>query len=230
MAAQDTLPDDHVRVTYEEIHVQIAETAKLIREQFVSRVRRVVSMRQDLAIAMPCSLTMNALSVPLQPRLALPLPLQDPDMIVAIGGGGFFPARVLRTFLKKPSAHDPSKKRNIPIQAIGLALYEEVAGSSAESIGSEVVRTQWLDEGTFRKAQGASGDAAKDSGLLGKNILIVDEVDDSRTTLQYAYHELLKDVQQGLAALSPEEREKLPPTRSEYRCAARAAAGGMYVC
>lgn len=43
--------------------------------------------------------------------------------------------------------------------------------------------------------------------------MIQDEVDDSRTTLRYAYHELLSDVKQSLAALSPEERAKTPPTR-----------------
>lgn len=88
-------------------------------------------------------------------------------------GGGMIPARMLRTFLKKPSELDPNRKRNIPIQAIGLALYEEVSGSNAETMGREVVRTQWLDEGTFKK-----GNVGQDNSLLGKNILIVDEVDD----------------------------------------------------
>jgi hypoxanthine phosphoribosyltransferase len=32
--------------------------------------------------------------------------------------------------------------------------------------------------------------------LIGKNILIVDEVDDTRTTLEYAVRELEKDVQE----------------------------------
>lgn len=83
-----------------------------------------------------------------------------------------------------------------------------------------MIRTQWLDEGTFKRAAAAKADGsstaphpASAGGLLGKNILIVDEVDDSRTTLQYAYHELLKDVQQGLAALDPAQRAALPPTR-----------------
>lgn len=62
--------------------VQIAETAKVIKEEF------------------------------------------NPDLMVAIGGGGFYPARVLRTYLKVPSKVDPAKLRNIPIQAIGLSLYE----------------------------------------------------------------------------------------------------------
>ncbi len=33
------------------------------------------------------------------------------------------------------------------------------------------------------------------SNLVGKNVLIVDEVDDTRTTLEYAVRELQKDVE-----------------------------------
>ena len=73
---------------------------------------------------------------------------------------GFFPARVLvrtryrraftrtaysnlvpiqRTFLKSPE-----RKGNIPIHAIGLSLYESLPGLTAEQLGAEVIRTQWL--------------------------------------------------------------------------------------
>jgi len=112
-----------------------------------------------------------------------------PDMFIAIGGGGFFPARVLRTFLK-----DESTKRNIPIHAIGLSLYESLPGTTAEQIGNQVVRTQWL---------------GPESGkiLLGRRVLIVDEVDDSRKTLHYAISELQNDVERELALLPSEERE-----------------------
>ncbi|KZT65652.1 PRTase-like protein [Daedalea quercina L-15889] len=112
-----------------------------------------------------------------------------PDMLIAIGGGGFFPARVLRTFLK-----DASTKRNIPIHAIGLSLYESLPGTTAEQIGNEVIRTQWL---------------GPESGkiLLGRRALIVDEVDDSRKTLHYAISELQKDVERELLALPEAQRE-----------------------
>ena len=92
----------------------------------------------------------------------------QPDLMVAIGGGGFFPARVLRTFLKRQDPMNPQKKVNVPIQAIGLSLYEEVEGVSGEMIGTEVIRTQWLDTGRaeFKDRKDAGG-------LLGKNILIV---------------------------------------------------------
>merc|ERR1712232_693109 len=39
-----------------------------------------------------------------------------PNLTIAIGGGGYVPARILRSFLKQPGAP------NIPIQAIGLSL------------------------------------------------------------------------------------------------------------
>ena len=42
------------------------------------------------------------------------------------------------------------------------------------------------------------------ANLIGKNILIVDEVDDTRTTLEYAVRELEKDVQQAQAQLGRE--------------------------
>lgn len=84
--------------------------------------------------------------------------LRRPDLFVAIGGGGFFPARVMRTFCKVQGG------KNIPIQAIGLSLYEQMGGTdmTAEQIGKEVVRTQWLDFSTLGKTP-----------LLGRRILIV---------------------------------------------------------
>ncbi|KAH9812862.1 phosphoribosyltransferase-like protein [Melampsora americana] len=122
-----------------------------------------------------------------------------PDIMIAIGGGGFFPARVLRTFLKTPT------RKNIPIQAIGLSLYEELGTgltnglpSTEEKVGKEVVR---LDFSTLGHTP-----------LLGRRILIVDEVDDTRTTLSYAVAELEKDVQVQLEKLSLDERKKLPLT------------------
>ena len=99
--------------------------------------------------------------------------------MIAIGGGGYVPARILRSFLKRPGSP------NIPIQAIGLSLYESLSGSDpVEEPGTKVTRTQWLDLSSLSM-----------SNLVGKNILIVDEVDDTRTTLEYAVRELEKDVE-----------------------------------
>lgn len=107
--------------------------------------------------------------------------------MIAIGGGGYVPARILRSFLKAPG------KPNIPIQAIGLSLYEQLPNTNgaAETIGeveqpgTKVTRTQWLDLTSLGEMQ----------NLVGKRILIVDEVDDTRTTLEYAVKELEKDVE-----------------------------------
>ncbi|EPX70599.1 xanthine phosphoribosyltransferase [Schizosaccharomyces octosporus yFS286] len=114
-----------------------------------------------------------------------------PDVIIAIGGGGFIPARILRTFLKKKGS------KNIPIQAIGLSLYEELTTDSPEEVpGVEVKRTQWLDFSTLGMVS-----------LVGKNILIVDEVDDTRTTLHYAVRELQNDVAKQAKELNREHEK-----------------------
>ncbi|KAL0933820.1 xanthine phosphoribosyltransferase 1 [Colletotrichum truncatum] len=111
----------------------------------------------------------------------------QPQLMIAIGGGGFIPARILRSFLKQPGSP------NIPIQAIGLSLYEtlpETLGGNAtpgapEVPGTKVTRTQWLDLSALGEME----------NLIGKRVLIVDEVDDTRTTLEYAVKELEKDVE-----------------------------------
>nr|ODN95392.1 transferase [Cryptococcus depauperatus CBS 7855] len=103
-----------------------------------------------------------------------------PTLFIAIGGGGFIPARILRTQLKTDVN---GKKRNIPIQAVGLALYESMGGL---------------------------GQNFSHGGLLGRHILIVDEVDDTRTTLMYTVRELQSDIEKQLAEVTDEaERERL---------------------
>lgn len=95
-----------------------------------------------------------------------------------------------RSFLKRPGS------ANIPIQAIGLSLYETIRDDPVEEPGTKVTRTQWLDLSSLEMAN-----------LVGKNILIVDEVDDTRTTLEYAVKELEKDVEATRVKLG-REREK----------------------
>lgn len=81
-----------------------------------------------------------------------------PDVIVAIGGGGFIPARMIRSWLK------------IPMVAVSLKLYDDKTDTARQ----QVERLQWLD----------------DVAVRGKRVLIVDEVDDTRKTLQYCIEEL----------------------------------------
>ncbi|KAK4225750.1 phosphoribosyltransferase-like protein [Podospora fimiseda] len=116
-----------------------------------------------------------------------------PHLMIAIGGGGYVPARILRSFLKQPDSP------NIPIQAIGLSLYEQLptaADQVVEEPGTKVTRTQWLDLTSLGKM----------SNLIGKRVLIVDEVDDTRTTLEYAVKELQKDVEEARAKLGIDEK------------------------
>lgn len=77
------------------------------------------------------------------------LTISEPTLFIAIGGGGFIPARILRTFLKTTTE---GKKRNIPIQAVGLTLYESMGGVSLASCfqGAAWRDTKLEDElGTF---------------------------------------------------------------------------------
>eukprot|EP01098_Paradermamoeba_levis_P014538 TRINITY_DN6981_c0_g1_i1.p1 TRINITY_DN6981_c0_g1~~TRINITY_DN6981_c0_g1_i1.p1 ORF type:complete len:177 (+),score=49.82 TRINITY_DN6981_c0_g1_i1:97-627(+) len=89
----------------------------------------------------------------------------NPDVLVAIGGGGFIPARILRSYIHKP------------ILAVGLELYDDVTNLPKE----EPTKTQWFDEHSNAEQR-----------LKGKRVLVVDEVDDTRTTLQYCVAELMK--------------------------------------
>uniref|UniRef100_A0A7S4MKK6 Phosphoribosyltransferase domain-containing protein n=1 Tax=Vannella robusta TaxID=1487602 RepID=A0A7S4MKK6_9EUKA len=107
-----------------------------------------------------------------------------PDVIVAIGGGGFIPARMLRTFVR------------VPIVAVGLELYNDETCSK----NSEMKKTQWFDVTT--------GTATK---IPGGRVLIVDEVDDSRATVIYCIDELRKHDPSaiGVAVLHNKQKEKV---------------------
>ncbi|KAF9389156.1 hypoxanthine-guanine phosphoribosyltransferase [Podila verticillata] len=126
----------------------------------------------------------------------------QPDIMVAIGGGGFIPARILRTFLKKRN------NKNISIQAIGLSLYEDLEIWKAAhkddetpiAAEPEVIKTQWLN---FDSSE---------TSLIGRNILIVDEVDDTRRTLAYAVRELTKDLELESQKLRAQGKE-VPETK-----------------
>ncbi|RXG49080.1 hypothetical protein VDGE_04785 [Verticillium dahliae] len=121
-----------------------------------------------------------------------------PHLMIAIGGGGYVPARILRSFLRQPGSP------NIPIQAIGLSLYESLpetlAGTETPGVpevpGTRVTRTQWLDLTALGEME----------NLVGKRVLIVDEVDDTRTTLEYAVKELEKDVEAARRRLGTDEK------------------------
>lgn len=110
-----------------------------------------------------------------------------PDYLLAISGGGLIPARILRSMLRSAS----NNAACATIKVIGLELYNDEMEGQERDTG--VIRTQWLE---LQKTE-----------LVGKRILIVDEVDDSRQTLEYAVRELQADIQAQEAALAAEGRQ-----------------------
>ncbi len=112
----------------------------------------------------------------------------DPDVIVAIGSGGFIPARILKTFLKKP------------ILTVGISYY------GPDNKPAKMPRTiQWIDE--------------VEKKLAGRKVLLVDEVDDSRVTLEYCLRELLRHgaCEIAIAVLHNKKKEKKGKIPREIR-------------
>lgn len=103
------------------------------------------------------------------------------DAMIAIGGGGFIPARMLRCFL------------NIPIYAVTTAYY---LNESCADRQEEIQKIQWLDP--------------IPDGIAGGRVLVVDEVDDSRVTMQFVLEELQKDgfADIGVAVLHNKIKDK----------------------
>ena len=113
-----------------------------------------------------------------------------PEVIVAIGTGGFIPARIIKTFL------------NLPIYTVGISLYLE-----DHTTLPSPKKIQWIDE--------------VEQKLDGRRILLVDEVDDSRTTLEYCIRELLSNNPAALAVAvlhnkRKEKRGAIPSEVSHY--------------
>jgi len=96
-------------------------------------------------------------------KMAVEINKFKPDFMVAIGGGGFIPARILRTFI------------STPILAVCIKLYDDSSSIREESPR----KLQWLDGLCLEK-------------IKGKKVLVVDEVDDTRATLCYCIPELQK--------------------------------------
>ena len=90
----------------------------------------------------------------------------SPDVILAVGGGGFIPARIMRTVL------------NIPMYAIMLTSYSEDSGSG--QIQQDIKVSQWINP----------------EKIKNKRVLIVDEVDDTRKTINYIVSRLITEVNQ----------------------------------
>jgi uncharacterized protein len=79
----------------------------------------------------------------------------DPDYVIAIGGGGLIPARIIRNYIDRH------------IYVVTLSLYNDT------EMGDQIEVVQWVD-----------------LDLKDKKVLIIDEVDDSRKTLDFCIEEL----------------------------------------
>ena len=112
------------------------------------------------------------------------------DHMVAIGTGGFIPARMLKTFI------------NRPILTVGMAYYD------LNDVKMDVpVITQWLDD--------------PENQITGRRILLVDEVDDTRSTIGYCLEKLLTHDPKEIAVAVLHDKDKpktreIPPQITRY--------------
>lgn len=86
----------------------------------------------------------------------------QPDYLLAIGGGGLIPARIMRTYI------------NRPILIVSLSRYSDETGTAP---AEQPIKLQWLET---------------DIDLTGKKVLVIDEVDDERTTLEFTLQHLFE--------------------------------------
>lgn len=114
----------------------------------------------------------------------------SPTLLIAISAGGFLPARILRNIIKSETGG-----KSLPIQTIGLCLYE--------SENHKIYKTQWISTDLENDQLAVS--------LNGQNILIVDEVDETRTTISYAVHELQKDIEKQRILFKTNNQEWIEP-------------------
>jgi hypoxanthine phosphoribosyltransferase len=114
----------------------------------------------------------------------------SPTLLIAISAGGFLPTRILRNIIKSQIGG-----KSLPIQTIGLCLYE--------SDRHEIYKTQWISTDRINDPLAVS--------FSGQHILIVDEVDETRTTLSYAVKELEKDIEQQRHLFKENHEEWIEP-------------------
>lgn len=105
------------------------------------------------------------------------------DMIVAIGTGGFIPARIMKTYLK------------LPILTVGIRYYDDDNKPIATP-----KKIQWIDE--------------VEQKIENKKVLLVDEIDDSRSTLVYCLTELMRHKPSKIAVAVL--HNKLKEKRAEF--------------
>lgn len=119
----------------------------------------------DAAAAPKKFVTYDALHALVRDRVAPKVQAFRPDAIVAIGGGGFVPARMLRSHLDG----------QVPIVAVTLSHY-----TPEDRMKDAVDTVQWLDAPALERVR-------------GKRVVVVDEVDETRESLRVAVERLRRD-------------------------------------
>jgi adenine/guanine phosphoribosyltransferase-like PRPP-binding protein len=176
-ASRVAAADGKVYFSYASIHTAVSSLVPRCREfRCAVRCRPLLlptnCCRQQRAVSQPhpsLPACRRPAAYPTGLSVRAAVSFHRPDVIVAIGGGGFIPARMLRTELK------------VPILAVSLELYDD----TTNTINGSVKRIQWFDE-----TSGAGRELVQ-----GKRVLIMDEVDDTRTTLKFCVEELLRTSQ-----------------------------------
>ena len=108
-----------------------------------------------------------------------------PEALVGVSSGGLMPVRIAKTFLKNRLG-----LKELPIYLVGFSNYD-----SKDVQLSEPVLTQRFDSELEKR-------------IAGKKILMVDEVDDSRKTLEKAADYLLGLCVQELRILVLHSKDK----------------------
>ncbi|RUP49999.1 hypothetical protein BC936DRAFT_140745 [Jimgerdemannia flammicorona] len=135
----------------------------------------------------------------------------QPDIMIAIGGLRRLHPRPHPPHLpqKTQQEHPYPGHRPFPLRGardlqrrgrrLGHVVSDSGSSTPAAPPQPQVTKTQWLN----------FGGADSLVNLVGRNILIVDEVDDTRQTLAFAVAELVKDIkkQEEAMGLGPGERE-----------------------
>ena len=111
----------------------------------------------------------------------------EPDVLIAIGGGGYILGRILRNEYKKP------------LIGVSVNYYDE-----NDKIQEKVNVFQWIEK----------------KHVKNKNILIIDEVDDTRKTLHFIVEKMrkYKPKEIAIAVLNNKKKEKEPLENVKYFC------------
>lgn len=108
----------------------------------------------------------------------------NPDLILAIGGGGFIPARIMRT------------KLNVPIYAISVKSYDDNNNNNTINV------LQWINK----------------EHIENKRVLIVDEIDDTRKTLDFVTNKVKNELNPSTLGVAVIHNKNKPKYRATLNC------------